>query len=140
MVYHVARGVTVLVGGLIQPSDNETWEWDGIAWTLSPAAGPTRRGHGFMVYDGSRQRAVLFGGQSGSYLNETWEYMNPIPGDIDLDGDVDLNDFATFAGCFLLTEPVPGLCEPDEFAASDMSGDGHVDLNDFNTFAVNFTG
>jgi hypothetical protein len=59
-----------------------------------------------------------------------------MPGDMDLDGDVDLNDFATFANCYMgaSVPPAPG-CE-----ICDLDGDNDVDLADFSTFAVNYTG
>ena len=62
-------------------------------------------------------------------------------GDIDLDGDVDLVDFATFAQCFgaNIGAPPPG-CSPNEACRSDLDGDGLVDLVDFATFALNYTG
>jgi hypothetical protein len=57
-------------------------------------------------------------------------------GDFDGDGDVDLNDFATFALCYTgaAVPPAPG-CEP-----CDLDADNDVDLGDFATFAANFTG
>jgi aminopeptidase N len=64
------------------------------------------------------------------------------PGDMDGDGDVDLNDFATFALCFhgaAVTTP-PGGCTPVEFAGADLDDDGDVDLGDFSTFALDYTG
>ena len=64
------------------------------------------------------------------------------PGDLDLDGDVDLNDFATFAMCYssaTVTSPPPG-CETFSFVRADLDDDEDVDLNDFATFALNFTG
>jgi glucose/arabinose dehydrogenase len=63
----------------------------------------------------------------------------PADGDMDRDGDVDLNDFSTFANCFALTSPTAN-CAADRLARSDMNGDGTVDLNDFATFALNFSG
>ncbi len=63
-------------------------------------------------------------------------------GDVDADGDVDLNDFATFAVCFHgsgVTKP-PAGCEAGEFSACDMDNDGDVDHADFSTFALEFTG
>ena len=62
--------------------------------------------------------------------------------DVDGDGDIDLNDFATFSVCFFgaaVTVPPPG-CPPEDFAASDFDGDGDVDLSDLATFAVEYTG
>jgi hypothetical protein len=61
-------------------------------------------------------------------------------GDIDLNGTVDLADFATFAVCYGLTLPAPpgGNCSPREAVASDLDGNGQINLSDFATFAVNF--
>ncbi|UCG32457.1 MAG: hypothetical protein JSU68_12420 [Phycisphaerales bacterium] len=62
--------------------------------------------------------------------------------DVDRDGDVDLNDFATFSVCFYGTSVTvpPAGCTPEDFAASDFDEDGDVDLSDLATFAVEFTG
>jgi len=49
-------------------------------------------------------------------------------GDFDLDGDVDLSDFASFQACFDRTSV--GGCEP-----GDMEGNGVVDIEDFVLFA-----
>ncbi|UCG31954.1 MAG: hypothetical protein JSU68_09840 [Phycisphaerales bacterium] len=53
-------------------------------------------------------------------------------GDLDGDGSVDLNDFATFSLCF--------NSQSCDCATSDLNDDDLVDLNDFATFAVEFTG
>jgi hypothetical protein len=63
-----------------------------------------------------------------------------IPGDVDLDADVDLDDFASFAGCLSgagATAPPVG-CGEAEFGGSDIDGDGDVDLVDFAVFTQNF--
>ncbi len=63
-------------------------------------------------------------------------------GDLDLNGTVELNDFATFAVCFGgtgVTEPPPG-CSWADFYKADTNDDGSVDLTDFATFATNYTG
>ncbi|UCG31612.1 MAG: hypothetical protein JSU68_08080 [Phycisphaerales bacterium] len=68
--------------------------------------------------------------------------LGGLPGDMDADGDVDLNDFATFANCYYgsaITVPPPS-CTPEQFDTCDLDGDGDVDLSDFSTFAVSFTG
>lgn len=61
----------------------------------------------------------------------------PAPGDLDEDGDVDLNDFAGFQACFngaARPPTIPG-CE-----LADVDGDGDVDLNDFAQFQACFNG
>ncbi len=62
--------------------------------------------------------------------------LEDLPGDCDGDGDVDLDDFASFEACLL--GPDGGLgtgCE-----CFDFDGDGDNDLLDFAQFQVNFTG
>ncbi|UCG34239.1 MAG: endonuclease/exonuclease/phosphatase family protein [Phycisphaerales bacterium] len=61
-------------------------------------------------------------------------------GDVEHDGDVELNDFATFAVCYSgagVTVIPPG-CSPQEFADLDRFGDGDVDLSDFSQFALEY--
>jgi len=63
-----------------------------------------------------------------------------IPGDIDLDADVDLDDFASFALCLSgsgVTVPPVG-CGQSEFGSSDTDADGDVDLSDFAIFTLSF--
>ncbi len=62
--------------------------------------------------------------------------MPPDPGDLDQDGDVDVNDYAIFESC--LTGPEGGLlagCVP-----ADLHADSDVDLQDFAVLSLNFTG
>ena len=63
----------------------------------------------------------------------------PLHGDIDQDGDVDISDFATFAACYgaLVSSP-PQDCTADEAGRSDIDGNGLVNLGDFATLAANF--
>src|SRR5947209_3551737 len=71
------RGVTVLFGGYTGPSNSDTWEWNGTAWTQRAVSGPSaRQGHA-MAYDAARGVTVLFGGyniSSATPSGETWEW------------------------------------------------------------------
>ena len=60
-------------------------------------------------------------------------------GDLDGDGDVDLDDFALFADCLNGPDSSPApTCSPSVDA--DMDGDNDVDLGDFIILHVDFTG
>jgi len=55
------------------------------------------------------------------------------PGDLDEDGDVDEDDFATFSSCFGASLPDPA-CD-----SSDLDGDSDVDCDDFQIMYDNWT-
>ncbi len=81
MAYDSAREVVVLFGGSTgNPAptvSNQTWEWDGTAWTQRLVSGPSARFNHAMAYDAARGVTVLFGGATngGAALNaETWEW------------------------------------------------------------------
>jgi hypothetical protein len=82
MAYDSARGVTVLFGGLGFDNStqqylyfDDTWEWDGTAWTQRAVTGPSPRFFHAMAYDSVRGVTVLFGGESNPFLSgETWEW------------------------------------------------------------------
>lgn len=86
MAYDSDRGVTVLFGGALTPlfgglpTDNETWEYDGVAWRVIPITGskPGARFFHDMVYDSVRREFVLFSGtHNGRDQNdETWTYRS----------------------------------------------------------------
>jgi hypothetical protein len=69
----------VLFGGTAEVGfTNDTWEWDGSAWTQVADMGPAPRMYPVMTYDISRQRLILFGGvvAVGAALRlsgDTWE-------------------------------------------------------------------
>jgi hypothetical protein len=95
MVYEKSTGNILLFGGGrsdstsydgsgISVSFGDTWEWNPTtrAWTqLQPKASPAARHDFGMVWDSSRNLAVLFGGMEkdsagvdGSPLQDTWEW------------------------------------------------------------------
>lgn len=84
MVYDAARQKTVLFGGrdLFTTGFDQTWEWDGVAWTeVSTDSQPSERHEAAAAYDAWRHRTILFGGSSGDltddrYKDDTWVYPN----------------------------------------------------------------
>lgn len=55
---------------------NDTFAWDGAAWTqLSPAVSPSARYAVGGVYDSTRRRFTIVAGTTGGmYLNDTWAF------------------------------------------------------------------
>jgi hypothetical protein len=79
MCFDSVRARAVLFGGANFQTGNsqETWEWNGTAWSLvNTATTPPARTYHKLAYDSARQRTVLFGGQSTPTvdLDDTWEY------------------------------------------------------------------
>jgi hypothetical protein len=75
MALDEARGRVVMFGGLVGvpgAAADDTWEWDGVTWTLRQPATrpPARYGHA-LAYDRARQRIVMFGGGTDT---ATWEW------------------------------------------------------------------
>ncbi len=74
--YDAARGNLLLFGGDDGMQRDDTWSWNGEAWTrvattLQPSA---RSGHS-MVYDSLRNRVLLFGGSGvAGVLNDLWSW------------------------------------------------------------------
>ncbi len=70
------RGVGVLFGGY--GPFNDTWEWDGTAWTnRNPAVAPKARSEHGLVYDEARGVVVLFGGYCNAQPNCDSFIINP---------------------------------------------------------------
>jgi hypothetical protein len=79
MVYDAQRGRTVLFGGAmcnasICSTVAETWEYDGIAWAMASASGPSMRVGLSLAWDSSRGVTVLFGGRGPFELGDVWEW------------------------------------------------------------------
>lgn len=80
MTYDSAAGVVVLFGGteyLAAGSQDDTWTWNGAAWTLkTPNASPPKTSYHAMAYDSIRGRSVMFGGRDVNdvFQNATWEW------------------------------------------------------------------
>ncbi|MBI4815793.1 MAG: hypothetical protein HY791_06035 [Deltaproteobacteria bacterium] len=73
MVYDGARGRVLMFGGVNDVGDSfpETWEFDGLIWTLRSVRGPgpNPRATPALAFDARRRRVVLFDGTSS-----TWEW------------------------------------------------------------------
>src|SRR5262245_52522660 len=87
MAYDSKRGRIMLFGGNVAQGKltaesfragqrNDTWEFDGSAWTRVDANGPPARDHHALAYDEASGLTVLFGGFNGQYLGDTWIFHN----------------------------------------------------------------
>ncbi len=85
MAYDTARQATVMFGGnAAHPVDNDTWLWNGTAWTqvsctgtpCTPSASPPGRIAHAMSYDSARGVMVVFWGvgTQGTDLHDGWEW------------------------------------------------------------------
>ena len=78
MAYDPIAKVLVLFAGEGESGFlDDTWIWDGTAWTpRAPAVKPQNRAFAGLAFSGNRGRLVLFGGRrSGpAVLNDAWEW------------------------------------------------------------------
>jgi hypothetical protein len=82
LAYDPVRQRTVLYGGQLGPGSNfayanDTWLWDGSAWTqVATANAPAgnRYPWGQMAFDASRGTVVLHSGSASFAANDTWEF------------------------------------------------------------------
>jgi len=61
MAYDEARGEIILHGGYYFTNKNDTWRWNGSAWSLASTTGPARYVFG-MTFDSARSQVILHGG------------------------------------------------------------------------------
>ncbi len=83
--YDRARGVMVVFGGTknvfgSNVTSDDTLEWNGYAWSLRTPTDPEGDGEPLArvdaaaTYDLRRNRTVMFGGDNGSVIGDTWEW------------------------------------------------------------------
>ena len=116
-----------------------------VEFELSAAAEPTPGAYGLLLelqspsYESSKPFLIVFGVLDGDFVEleqlttaRDWltVYALPIAGDVDRDGDVDLDDFTTLKNGF--GESVKSREE------GDLTGDGTIDLDDFTELKANF--
>ncbi len=99
-----------------------TWE-PGDRWLGDP---PHENQGWYSVYDTDTSTISII----SAYADDMYA-LGPIPGDIELDRDVDFNDFAFFAGYW--QSIACGQC-----GGADLTGDGNVDADDLAEFTHNW--
>jgi hypothetical protein len=109
MSYDAARRAVVLFGGTTGTESGETWEWDGVAWTLRSSLGVSPRVDHALAYDSARGETVLFGGfdKSGSRRGDTWAWRSS-SSDCDANG---VPDECGSASADCNTNGTPDACE-----------------------------
>ncbi|UCG15576.1 MAG: hypothetical protein JSV19_09805 [Phycisphaerales bacterium] len=101
---------------------DHAWLWKDAGWELTtPQEGSSAQ------HDTSQESwAVPIG---GGYTPVDGPRVSTQVGDLDLDGDVDLDDYVVFAAC--MAGPEGGLMTG--CAVADLENDGDVDVRDFQT-------
>jgi hypothetical protein len=76
LAFDLARSQYVLFGGTDDQGElDDTWTYDGTAWTQVADTGPSPRAGHAMAYDPAREQVVLFGGLRGGQPDgETWTW------------------------------------------------------------------
>lgn len=76
--FDTKRNVLVIHSGLQDTRNRfeDTWEWNGRAWTEFTGPGPGFREGAVMAYDRAREEIVLFGGGNEDFemLGDTWTW------------------------------------------------------------------
>ncbi len=141
MVYDSARGVTVLYGGQSTSGGDDTWEWNGSAWTQLAISGPGQRFFHSMAFDTARGVTVFFGGRSSAQVfhGDTWELgVTGCPGrkgDFDNDNVVTPADIPDFINNLL-----NGPADATVACKTDINADTLSDAGDIAPFVACLTG
>src|SRR5207249_1042209 len=73
LAYDLNRNLAVQFGGT--PLNGDTWLFDGSSWRRDPrTTAPPARMSFALANDFLRGRTVAFGGYTGAYFGDTWEY------------------------------------------------------------------
>ena len=95
MVYDAARGRVLLYGGIgespaegqPQPFFDDTWAYDGTAWTQLSNTGPGARYAHAMAYDARAGVVLLYGGATMTeYFQDMWQWDGERWSEIELSG------------------------------------------------------
>jgi hypothetical protein len=75
MAYDPLRGRVVLFGGTSGGLFlGDTWEWDGISWTLKLTVGTLARGDHAMAFDSVRGKVIMYGGENWQVTSGLFEW------------------------------------------------------------------
>lgn len=129
LAYNAATQHVMLFGGQTGACsacrEDDTWSWDGTAWTLLGDNQASIRDQHAMVYDAAHDQLTFFGGYAGGglVLDDTWIWTRSLTGDVNGDGAIGLSDLAVLLSHFgTASGATPQDC--------DMDGDADVDLQD----------
>lgn len=146
MVYDAARGNVVLFGGKAQITAgnqgdvNDTWVWNGSAWSPVAAAGPPPRHFAAMAYHAVIEGTVLFGGSDDrGFLRDTWVFdgvawrSGLFPGPSERERASVAYDADCFGACVMMfggfghmdDDGVPERLDDQWMFSGHRPGDGH---------------
>ncbi len=115
---------------------SNVWQWDGFMthnWYAADICGKYEASYEVYVGDSSGE---YWPGYTSDVVTLYWQVVPDTNlGDLDLDGDVDLQDFAEFQSCF--TGPGESTMAP-HCGCFDFDGDDDVDQLDFEVIEPEF--
>lgn len=127
--------------GLSYPGPGINPEWVRVA-TLTVKANQRSAGHAVSAGTASVPSSIAAYGEVPydqiDFGFTRYFTIRENPGDVDLDGDMDDDDYVSLRDCLAgpdLHVP-PARCARALFPAADLTGDGDVDLQDFAVFAL----